>query len=269
MILGISHIVLTSSGNPLGEMAFLYSKGYSLDFIQDDLPTPPEKFRFMQSQSQSQKIILFRKPNAISVEIIDYNTPLIQIMDTELSSNIECPLDVNCKTSKITDIQIQNYTGLEYSLFNSPNNYEIFQLLNSLFKEEIQNTILIHKTFNLDKSILFWREMIGFDYLCDGQSLEGNTWANLSFKALVRQWNANLIVIETKVKKSRSFLDMSGVRCISVVSTDLERDLNMKMRYNYPRTGIMELFINNKKFFAEIIKGPDDIYIEFLHPCKN
>lgn len=219
----------------------------------------------MKSTSPSQEIAFLRKKNSISIELINYNispsdslSPLHIVLSKKnfdfideygSKENIKILLDID---------------GLRELIFLYVKKISAYLLFSLDTKENSRSNLLIF-TKNIIISKKFWIDKIGFSLEREDAFSSGVKWAKLIFRSPIPQWDADLILWENPIIDTVSYLDDSGFRCLSVLTTNLKQDIGQKFNnIQIESTGIMEIRVNNKPLLAEIIKSPEGIFIEFL-----
>ncbi len=264
MIIGISHIVFGSSGIET-DATFFHKYGYQIEFVENSHPTHFNKKKFMKSTSPSQEIAFLRKNNCISIELINYNispsdsfSPLHIVLSKKNSDFVN---EDNQKEKIKISLGIEGLRHLIFMYVKKMSAYILF----SLDSEENSRSTLLIFTKNIIISKEFWIDKIGFSLEREDTFSSGERWAKLIFRSPIPQWNADLILCENPIIDTVNYLDDSGFRCLSVLTTNLKQEIGQKFNgTTIDRTGIMELRVNNKPLRAEIIRSPEGIYIEFL-----
>jgi len=240
MILGVSHIVLTST-NLDRDRTVLETIGWKTEFDQRGLSTHPGKRCVMSTKSDEQGLVFMRPPQGLPVELIHYSD--------ELEDGSASPLQITLPRTPHCDHVTSLTCNLEFSATAS-----------------VPSTIT-HFVADMRAARRFWECGVGFTPAPTQPA--GDGIFALTFASAVPAWRAHLRLVETASPSQYAVIDGPGFRCLSVVSSDLTRDHDTVIAAGgVAATGHMELDVNGKRLELEIIAGPSGVLLELLRPLR-
>jgi len=127
--------------------------------------------------------------------------------------------------------------------------------------------VITHFVHDLEEARRFWETGVGFTS-CPSRPEYKNS-ARLTFHSIVPGWCADLNLVQSALATGDTFLDGPGFRCISFISTDLDRDHEALMAAGgTSATGQMVLRVNGKTLHVEIFTGPSGVMLELIRPVR-
>ncbi|HYE86933.1 MAG TPA: hypothetical protein VEA16_11295 [Vicinamibacterales bacterium] len=250
MILGVSHIVLGSTN--LSDDRDLFERlGWTTQFEERHIPTPPGKRPFMTTTSAEQGLLFLQPPAGTPVELIHYADTLADTSASPLQIVLPQPPDLQSfecvgDVAALPDIQAYRSPRLTCPLWFSAS--------------PRVPSLIVHFVTDLEKAARFWTDGVGFRP-AGPASPES---ATLEFRSVIPQWRATLRLI-AGAPPTQASLDGAGFRCLSVVSSDPKRAINgLRAAGGGDSTGPIELIVNRKPLSLELLRGPDGVFIEVL-----
>jgi hypothetical protein len=265
MIVGVSHIVLGSSSLE-DDVHLLGGLGYDVGFVEKGLPTHPGKRPYMTGASEGQALALCYAPSGPALELIAYGSvlgPCSSPLQLAMSAAVppetsEAPLDPEIAAA---------WRGCFGSPLSAALVRGIVTPLLFAASGEGAGTIL-HRVGDLAAARAFWSQL-GWASP-KGRADAGAGWSLLAFSSAAARWRASLLLVESASPVREAHLDTAGFRCLSFVTTSLERDGEVLRRAGTTRsTGRMEYVINGKPLALEIFAGPDGVMIELLELVRG
>jgi hypothetical protein len=233
MIIGISHIVLTST-DIKRDRDWLEYAGWLTKFTHTGIPTHPGKLPYMSTRSTEQSLVLMKPPTGLAVELIHYSNSLNDTTPSPLQILLPQPANSSVIDGLTCDLLFQNPAP-------SP-------------------SMIIHYVTDPAKAKRFWCTGLGFK--SSASTEEGNI--ELHITSPVPSLQASLSLVHcVRPKETPCLLDAPGFRCISFLCTDLERDgEQLRLAGATGSTGVMHLSLNGNELDLELFAGPDGVMVE-------
>jgi hypothetical protein len=241
MILGVSHIVLTST-DLTRDRCTLEQVGWITQFEQRGIPTHPGKQPFMSTTSTEQGLVFMRSQRGTPVELIHYADRLMDASESPLQ--IVLP-----KPSQYADLG-----HLTCPLF---------------FADDAPEPSLItHFVTDLPAALRLWEKGLGFRAAAKQDGPHGS--AKLEFRSPVAAWSAVLLLIPRPAPPVPPLLDGPGFRCLSMLSNNLDNDVAALQRLGVlAGTGRMNLEINGNHLSLEMLPFADGLMIELMQVTQQ
>ena len=261
MILGLSHFVLTAP-SLVNKHDLPIIPLWKKLFSATEIAVASGKAPFMSTDSKYLSLSFFSREKEPSLELISY--------DKDGGSGLSPFQIVNCdpfvphlvKSAKIVSdsviLPIREALGSDACIHSAP----IFDTDFWFTDNDSCQGLICHFVKDLKNTENFWIECLGFS-----QKSSSNNWSYLVLDSPIAQWKANLLLIKDpqRVEKTDCCLDMSGYRCISFITSDLEVERKKFIHAGYDQTtGLMRERINNKDLALEIFSGPNGAMIELF-----
>lgn len=262
MILGASHITLAATD--LGaDLAVLSQLGYGVRFIEEGIPSHPAKERFLSKPYKAHSLAYASAAKGLPIELVRY--------DTVLSTSHGCMIPV---FDQAMPAQAQRLTGLHESdvpteqvttaanpvlaalpRFGTPAYFSSIADGNGgLVAVEIAVGDIVGAR-------RFWECGLGYRLTDDtGDRLR------LDFRSPMAAWRFTVFMRHETSSGGMTFLDSSGVACLSMICTDLSKDRNSILALNglTESTGPFEATVNAQQLCFELFKGPGGVYVELF-----
>ncbi|MBN1902442.1 hypothetical protein JW926_14040 [Candidatus Sumerlaeota bacterium] len=249
MILGVSHIAMTVP-DPDPVVECLRRFGFHKDFVEKNIPNPPEKKPFVHSYSETHTLAFMKgNLNSIGLEIIQY--PALQ---KKSNGKIKPAFDVYMQ---ITENPSPDSTDGGHS----PNDpvMKTFILVPSTDKAGIFQ--ISFSSDNFEKSRDFWRGILGFH-------ITGDSPDEMTLQPSFPMPNWQIIL---KIKRAEKGLlqprklDVPGANLVSLITTNIVSDRE-KILYHgeISLTRIFPFRVNNKNLKLCLGYSPEGQVLEFL-----
>ena len=235
MILGVSHIVLTSTDLER-DKAGLESAGWQTKFTHTGIPTHPGKRPYMSTLSAEQGIVFMQPPGGTAVELIHYSDRLADTTLSPLQIVLPGKADERGLDGLTCELQFQNPAP-------SPSR-------------------ITHHVTDLARAERFWCHGLGFKPSTAAEAED----TRLDFDSPIPAWRASLSLVLCDGPETPAVVDGPGFRCISLLCNDLARDGDrIRSSGATGSTGVMNLSLNGNELDLELFAGPDGAIVEL---CK-
>lgn len=266
MIIGVSHITLSSKQID-EDVNRLRAIGYQHTFIEKDVPSFSGKNRFMKCPASRHALAFCRHEKGIPIELIQYNqffpqeSPLFEVLlDIQRPEHSLIREEGWARLKPVLDTVFQCDTELN----SWPPFDTLFWFVRSGKQQKGLYAVLVSVN-NIERAQHFWHSGLGFRWMGDGKGKDGQEWVYLSFVSPVKNWSLCVILTQSFAEMKAAMLDDTGFNCLSLLSTDLEKD-SARLHHMGVRdcSGIFELSIGGKKLKIEIIRAPNNELIELI-----
>jgi hypothetical protein len=266
MIVGVSHITLSSKQID-EDVKKLQTIGYQQAFTEKNVPSFAGKNRFMTSSASLHSLAFCQHEKGIPIELVQYDHfshqefPLFEVLlDMPRSEHFVIKEDVGARVKSVWDEVFQGDAEL--------NNWPPFDTsvwLDRSGKKQKGLYAVLVSVNNIKGAQHFWQSGLGFRCICSGKGKDGQEWAYLSFVSPVKNWVLGVILTQTFEDMKAVMLDDTGFNCLSLLSTNLEKDSarlhNMGVR---ECSGIFAISVGGKKLRIEIIRALNNELIELI-----
>jgi len=264
-ILGVDHIVTSCKNIKIVPEKFNDSE-YSIMFIEYGLHSTEEKKPYLKKFTVNHDAIFLKSKNALAIEAIDHNSePLKSIGPYKVLLKNKLFLEEkNPKNNTITNIVEK--------AFEFPVNLERISEFNLSYynhNEKLYDGLsaVIIECENLSKCTNFWENAIGFKIVKNVN--EKISWCLMEFSGIVPSMTIKLLLIETKTRKEKSFLDFSGWTCLSFIVTDINSSLKKVKKFGANDIGKpYAMKIGGNNIMLSFFRGPEGELVEFLELKK-
>ncbi|MBI4061174.1 MAG: VOC family protein [Elusimicrobia bacterium] len=251
MILGASHLTFAAA-EPAEARRLLIEAGFKLEFEQRRVPNSPEKAPFLSPSARAAEtldISYFKGDRGPALELVAYPSPgssagrqFIPLFARGLPAPLRAGLPSWESAPKAAlPVATAGPTTTEQGLI-----------------------ALACPAQDLAGSISFWREGLGFS-----ASGGGADWARLELPAALPQWRLKLSLFTDERSTEAPTLDGLGFRCLSLLSSELEKDLELLGRTGaVERSAPFALTVNGKKLRAAVLRGPGRELIELIEVVR-
>ena len=264
-ILGVDHIVTSCKNIKIVPEKFNDSE-YTTMFIEYGLQSTEEKKPYLKNFTVNHDAIFLKSKNALAIEAIDHNSePLKSIGPYKVLLKNKLFLEEkNPKNNTITNIVEK--------AFEFPVNLERISEFNLSYynhNEKLYDGLsaVIIECENLSKCTNFWENAIGFKIVKNVN--EKISWCLMEFSGIVSSMTIKLLLIETKTRKEKSFLDFSGWTCLSFIVTDINSSLKKVKKFGANDIGKpYAMKIGGNNIMLSFFRGPEGELVEFLELKK-
>jgi len=266
MIIGVSHITLSSKQID-EDVKRLQTIGYQHTFIEKDVPSFTGKNRFMTRPASRHALSFCQHENGIPIELIQYDQfPHQEFSLFEVLLDIPRPEHSLIKEegwSRLKSV-LDTVFQCDAELYSWPPFDTSFWFDRSGKQQKGLYAVLVSVN-NIKRAQHFWQSGLGFRWMGDGKGKDGQEWLYLSFVSPVKNWSLCVILTQAFAERKASMLDDTGFNCLSLLSTDLEKD-SARLHHMGVRdySGIFELSVGGKKLKIEIIRAPNNELIELI-----
>lgn len=253
MILGVDHIIYTVDPVFFQEVVNDFSRlNFKLRFQELSLRNPEEKRQFVSSNfcSEIAMSLLDSPIGGVPVEIITHDS-----VGGAERNNFELILgDKNFVDKSFLDSKVK----MEEVVLGDMN-----RINKCRTEEPLKVSYLLLETCDFEKSLSFWRDILGFKVLNknDSRALLHNTALNV-------KWRISIIISETQIRGRKNShqqsIDTPGVSCVSFLTTRLEKDLVKAEKAGASIGGITEMRINMKNIMLAFLNTPTGELLEFI-----
>lgn len=259
MILGASHLTY-SSAEPAEARRLLQRAGLTLDFDQRGVPNSPEKAPFLSPSARSAEtmdITYFKGALGPAVELVAYPA---------------AGPATGRGFSPLFALDLPASLSADPGFWESAPR-EAFPAAKTAAPAEQGIAAIACPVDAVDASLSFWKAGLGFSETARGASGERGAWVALELPALLPQWRLRLVLFED----SRAFasedrtptLDGLGFRCLSLLSSELEKDLaRLNQAGAAGRIDPFELTVNGKRLRAGMVRGPGLELVELIQVSR-
>ena len=266
MIIGVSHITLSSKQID-EDMEILQTIGYQDTFIEKDVPSFMGKNRLMHSPASHHSLAFCRHERGIPIELIQYehffvkDSPLFEVL-------LDMPRPEHSLIKEERGARLKPVLDAVFQCDAELNSWSPFDTLlwfdRSGKKKKGLYAVLVHVN-NIRSAQHFWQSGLGFRWIGNGEGKDGQKWVCLSFVSPVKNWSLSVILTQAFSEMKEAMLDDTGFNCLSLLSTDLEKDSAMlHQMWVIDCTGFFELLVGGKKLKIEIIRAPNNELIELI-----
>lgn len=229
MIIKIDHLTYITNDIEYDDN-ILKTLGYNIEFYEENLINPKNKYEFMKYKQLEYSMALYLKNQSYNIELIRYP----KVLKDEFNLN---KLSVKSKNTT-------KYIS------------ELSSMLNFKLQGPFDELIIYVSNFN--ESIKFWN-ILGFK-----QTKTGNNYVRLTFST----WNGDKYhVILNRMKELsciNSYLECLGFNNVAVISTSIEQERNKLIENEFNCTKIEIVRINRKNLKIFFVKGPSNEIVEII-----
>jgi hypothetical protein len=266
MILGVSHITLLSKQID-EDVKRLQTIGYQHAFIEKEVPSFTGKNRFMTRPASRHALAFCQHEKGIPIELIQYDqflhqeSPLFEVL-------LDMPRPEHSLIKEEGGAHLKPVLDTVFQCDAELNSWPPFDTLfwfDRSGKQQKGLYAVLVSVNNIVRAQHFWQSGLGFRWMGDGKGKDGQEWVYLSFVSPGKNWSLCVILTRAFAEMKAAMLDDTGFNCLSLLSTDLEKD-SARLHQMGVRdcSGIFELRVGGKKLKIEIIRAPNNELVELI-----
>lgn len=261
MILGPSHITLGCPDIDAGIVS-LEKLGYHVQFIERNLPNDGSKLKFLSAPWTLHAIAYTKAKSGLPIELVSYDARQAEPLGRYIgvfNGAVGCDDPAGGSDLAILPSIVAACGPAEAGSlpgFGVP----------ACFKRGTDRamglTAAVLSTADLQETQRFWCSALGF---CVGaESAVAGDWQRLDFRSPVASWRLTLVLVASRKPAAPALLDSRGMACLSFVCTDMTRDRSALLEHGAESAGSFHARVNGRNIIVEMMRGPDDAYIELL-----
>lgn len=261
MILGPSHITLGCPDIDAGIVS-LKKLGYEVQFIDRNLPNDGSKLKFLSAPWTLHAIAYTKAQSGLPIELVSY--------DARQAEPLGRYIGVFNGAFGCDDPPLSGALAIMPSIVAACGPAEAGLLpgfgIPACFQYSANRamglTAAVLPTADLRETQRFWCSALGF---CVGaESAVAGDWQRLDFASPVASWRFALVLVASRIPAAPALLDSRGMACLSFVCTDMTRDRSALLEHGAEGAGSFNTRVNGRNIIVEMLRGPDDAYIELL-----
>ncbi len=265
MILGPSHITLGCPDIDAGVVS-LEKLGYRAQFIDRNLPNDGSKLKFLSAPWARHAIAYTKANSGLPIELVSYDArqaePLGRYVGV-FNGAVGCH-DLAADSELAVVPAIAAACGpAEAGLlpgFGVP----------ACFMHDANRTMGLTaaalSTADLPATQRFWCSALGF--CVAAEDAVAGEWRRLDFTSPVASWRFTLVLVASPRPAPPALLDSRGMACLAFVCTDMTRDRSALLAHGAEGAGSFNTRVNGRNIIVEMMRGPDNAYIELLQLTK-
>ncbi len=266
MIFGVDHLALSFHGLE-ASLDEIKKIGYDVKFVHENLPNSEMKKSFLSSYDPIHAVAYCQSKNSVALELTDHRTPLrAEISHYQVLMNRR-PEKVSTVTQSLPYAANlwKKILGCDVeSLMWEPFHTQLWSVSekNAVNGSAIRAVLL--PVADLERSRVFWTEGLGCKVFKEGKE-EGRSWIHMAWRSMLPAWSLEIILLETKEKLPKPYLDQAGFPCIAFLSNDLVRDRQRLMQSGGKEASEPSAHvINGKPLTITMLRGPSDEIVELI-----
>ena len=254
MIIGVDHIAMSCLSFDRS-VNFFHDAGYSIKFINSNVPNPQAKTPFLYKYNNLHSVAFCQSAKGLPIELIQHGKAFAVSVGAFLPVFTHLPKDAQLLRDDMWNIE-----GMKQKFCQFRGSSTIAMVEADVLEDEtsLYITQVVLPCNDLNASRNFWNK-IGFRTI--GDSGKAN---ELLFTAPIPQWNLKLHLVETD-NPNNSMLDSQGFPCLALLSTQINEDL-LQLTQNGINEflGPFEIRIDGKDLQLAMLRGPDKEIVELI-----
>lgn len=270
MILGVSHITLTTPNIPDGLIA-LGKLGYRCTFASTNLPSHPAKQPFLRVPRHTHSLAYAKAKSGLPIELVQYESVLPKNAGT-FTAIFGNPPPYGAPILKRTEDENRlsialgdgTYTCCLLSDFEVSAHFRTSGECIGLQGAQVA-------VANFDHAKAFWCDGLGYRLAATAED-HGSRWALLRFISPIEAWRFTLLLVEaTPAKYHAPRLEDKGMGCLSMICSNIEsaRQTLLDTGTIVKDSDSFEATINGQTLKISILEGPDRAFIELLQVLRK